>query len=427
MKPKTKLQKQVLELSNKIPAITDKQKAWGINHCFEYKGYSRGKSVWCLECGHTWVPKDSPLSLSLLGTVCPHCGKHLAISDSRKRSYDCCEYYTVITTCKGFQVLRHYVVRKSCHVGYPAVFEVNEAVQNWLSPEGKETLLYRSTKMSFYYIDLWDWGSPLEVRYPSRHRDKYDIDSKYTYPIRRYIPNLIRDGFKGYFHGMSPLSLFKLLLSNSMAETLIKTKQYSLLKYLNNHDKLDCWPSIRICIRNHYIIKNAQTWVDYIEMLKQLGKDIRSPKYVCPVNLRVAHDKALDKQRTMTEKMEYERKKEQIAQYEKQYQEMKAKFFGLEITDGLIEVAVLQSVREFLEEGTVMHHCVYNAGYYSREDSLILSARIHGARVETVEVSLKRFDVVQSRAICNGQSEYHNHIIDLVKKNMNLIRKTAAA
>ena len=54
---------------------------------------------------------------------------------------------------------------------------------------------------------------------------------------------------------------------------------------------------------------------------------------------------------------------------------------------------------------------------------LILSATIDGVRIETIEVSLKTFKVVQSRGVCNQNTEYHDRIINLVDSNMNLIRK----
>ena len=44
-----------------------------------------------------------------------------------------------------------------------------------------------------------------------------------------------------------------------------------------------------------------------------------------------------------------------------------------------------------------MHHCVFTNEYYLKADSLILSATIDGKRIETIEVSLKRMEVVQSR------------------------------
>ena len=73
-----------------------------------------------------------------------------------------------------------------------------------------------------------------------------------------------------------------------------------------------------------------------------------------------------------------------------------------------------------------MHHCVFSNEYFKKKDSLILSARIGSKRIETVEVNLKSFQIVQSRAVCNGTSEYHDRIIRLVEKNMSLIKKLTA-
>ena len=67
-----------------------------------------------------------------------------------------------------------------------------------------------------------------------------------------------------------------------------------------------------------------------------------------------------------------------------------------------------------------MHHCVYTSAYYSRPDCLILTAQIGEEHIETVEVSLKTFQVVQSRGVCNKPMEYHDRIINLVERNMDL-------
>lgn len=74
-----------------------------------------------------------------------------------------------------------------------------------------------------------------------------------------------------------------------------------------------------------------------------------------------------------------------------------------------------------------MHHCVYSNEYYLKPNSLILSATIDGKRVETIEVSLKTLKVLQSRGVCNMNTEYHDRIIELVNKNKRLIRKRMAA
>lgn len=46
---------------------------------------------------------------------------------------------------------------------------------------------------------------------------------------------------------------------------------------------------------------------------------------------------------------------------------------------------------------------------------------IDGKRIETVEVSLKTFHVVQSRGVCNFCTEYHDRIVALVEQNADLI------
>lgn len=76
-----------------------------------------------------------------------------------------------------------------------------------------------------------------------------------------------------------------------------------------------------------------------------------------------------------------------------------------------------------LEEGVAMHHCVFSNRYYLREDSLILSATIEGRWIETIEVNLETLKVVQSRGVCNQNTEYHDQIVNLVNANKRLIRQ----
>ena len=103
-----------------------------------------------------------------------------------------------------------------------------------------------------------------------------------------------------------------------------------------------------------------------------------------------------------------ERQRQKAVEDEKQYLKAKGIFFGLVFSDSLICVKVIESVEEMIEEGRMMHHCV--GGYHNRENSLILSATIDGRRIETVEVSLKTFEVVQ----CRGSVSYTH--LDVYKR-----------
>ena len=110
---------------------------------------------------------------------------------------------------------------------------------------------------------------------------------------------------------------------------------------------------------------------------------------------------------------------------EQKYRIAKYKFFGLMFSDGQINVRVIESVKEMVMEGKTMHHCV--GGYYDKKDSLILSATIGGKRIETIEVSLSKLEVIQCRGVCNQNTQYHDQIVNLVNSNMPLIQERLAA
>lgn len=92
-----------------------------------------------------------------------------------------------------------------------------------------------------------------------------------------------------------------------------------------------------------------------------------------------------------------------------------------------IQIKVLQSIQEFIKEADIMHHCVFSNQYYKKENSLILSAEVDGIKQETIEVSLKDMQIIQSRGKYNKVTEYHDEILQVVKDNMYQIKNTMIA
>ena len=133
------------------------------------------------------------------------------------------------------------------------------------------------------------------------------------------------------------------------------------------------------------------------------------------------HNRYMDKKA----KAEAQQEIEKLREKETGFAEAKGKFFGILFSDGTITVRVLESIEEMILEGKFMHHCV--GDYYSKVDSLILSATIDGKRIETVEISLSKLAVIQSRGVCNKNTEYHDRIIGLVNKNIPLIQQRLVA
>lgn len=427
MKPRTKIQKEVMHSSKRLPKITEVQRQYAFHHSFEHIGRRSAKGIiTCGECGHQWQGNGA-LADTLCGCTCPHCGMELKVHTTRKRVFKENEYFSIITACKGYQVIRFFFAKAYYKIGQAAEYSIYEVAQRWIAPNGKFETIAKLRGISFIYYDLWQEYSPMEIR---RNHHVYDITPACTYPRVRIIPELKRNGFKGEFHNLQPFELFCELLKNNQAETLIKTGQYSLLSYFIRYSSKSIatyWNAIRIATRSKYIVEDAGIWCDYTDLLRYFNKDTNNPKYICPADLKAEHDRLVQKKTERLERERIEQQKHKALENERKFQELKAKFFGISFTDGTIQVRVLESVAEFLEEGTAMHHCVFTNTYYLKPDSLILSACIDGKRIETIEVSLKTLKVLQSRGVCNKNTEYHDRIIELVNKNKRLIRKRMVA
>ena len=225
------------------------------------------------------------------------------------------------------------------------------------------------------------------------------------------------------------MKLLPALLTDSRAETMFKAGRKSELNYFLQHPMYfdTYWNTYKIVLRNNYAISDISLWVDYISLLERCGKDIHNAHYVCPSDLKAEHDRYQERARVIREREEREAQRKKALENEERFRELKGKFFGLSFTDGLLVVSVLESVDDYYKEGNALHHCVGQCEYYLKPKSLVFSARIDNQRIETIELSLETFKVLQSRGLCNKPTEYHDRIIRLVQKNARQIRKRMTA
>lgn len=432
MKPRTKLEKRVVELSSKLPKITPAQERWAKKHCFDHNAYLSAGWLWCTECGKYWMDLDAKDGDK---TVCPYCQAKLEVKNSRKKKENVETYMTIVDCVEEFQVLRHVHVQRirGTYNGGDTHYSMMEVCQQWLSAEHKELVIAKPMNMSG---TCWNWSNPMSLkgdRY-GLYGPRYDING-YVYPRVKLLPQLVRNGLSKDFHDITHATLVRRLLNNDpWPEILLKNRQFSLLKHWFGHYGYirHTW-SIKICNRNHYIVKDASMWVDYLELLDYFHLDTHNAHYVCPKNLKAEHDRLLKRKN----KLEAERRRRMLLEQKlKDMEKMKQNihkfmehirpFLGMEIRDSNLVIRPLENITQFYAEGKAMHHCVFANGYYARPDCLILSARVDGKRMETIEVSLKTFEIIQSRAICNQVSDYHNRILKLVKDNMWQIKKRVA-
>ncbi len=109
MKPRSKRERLVVELSSKLPAITEAQIRWGKKHCFPHNAFLCKNEMWCSECGRLWIDTTGQKK----GYIwCPYCGERLEIKSSRKKKLRQYEYMTIVTVVDDFQVIRHVEIGK---------------------------------------------------------------------------------------------------------------------------------------------------------------------------------------------------------------------------------------------------------------------------------------------------------------------------
>lgn len=423
MKPTTRAEEEVVELSAKLSPPTAADWNYFLGAGSRHFALYSGKRAKCTDCGHEWYQRGLNKQVR-----CPHCGRLLTIENTRARKKSEIVYTIILQAVNGWQVIRYFRLKWSCPVKGGRVMSVDEVVQQWVSSEGKLYIIARKKSMGMF-IDSFNLGEPMSLK---RNVD----DAAYHLPywgviVKGVIPKLRRNGFKHSLYCMRTYDLFRLLLTNPFAETLYKTGYGYLLRQLDYDGSLhdgEVVAAAKIVLRNRYMVPSNDwgLWVDMVKNLIQLGKDVHNSLYVCPKDLKKAHDDAVAKVRR---KREQERAREEDERIRKDkrlansYVRRMKKFFGLIITDGKIEICVLKNVGEFEAEGKAMHHCVFENRYFAKENSLIMSAKVNGKRQETVEVNLKRFEVAQSRGVNNSNSKYHDEIVSLVNANMGKIRK----
>ena len=421
MKPRNKFEQAVLAQSKYLRPITKTQTKWAFRECIEHFAYRLPKgNTTCMDCGHSWQMIEPTEHCT-----CPQCGAGLEVITTRARKLKQRQYFTVLTTSGGYQVLRMYLLIAGMEKGYQATSSVMEIGQYWWDERGRQAIVAIQRTMG-HYIDSFAYYSPMAIR---RDNEAYRFVARCPLcPKVKLSDTLTRNGFEGKCYGIAPTSLIPALLTDSRAETLLKAGRTEHLAYfLSRPWNWDAyWPAYKITLRRGYDITDIALWCDYVDMLRRLGKDAHNAHFVCPEDLLQAHDTAQRKLQAQREKEAEAQRRQKAIENEERFQALKAPFFGIAFTDGTIQVRVLESVQEYIEEGQALHHCVFTNEYHLKEKSLILSASIADKRIETIELSLETMEILQCRGLMNQNTEYHERIIELVYRNIKEIQSRVA-
>ncbi|OFY43971.1 MAG: hypothetical protein A2X18_07530 [Bacteroidetes bacterium GWF2_40_14] len=421
MKPRTKLQFEVLSCSKGLIDYEHEILSFAKDKCLENKGFATKKRVVCMNCGERF----STDVVKKKRAECPHCQKKLTIISSRCTTDKQHIFIGFAQIYSEFQVIRYFEIYSHHSENKAPKYYCSEILQQWFSDNGKLTIVSRKHNLNAYCDS---WGGDMEIRkeithYYSYTPNKFDCLADFWFPESVFMHKYSKYGINGNLRSITFKQAVRSIPINPRLETLLKGKQYELLSYYYSKGiSNDIWASIKICMRNNYSIKDASIWSDYVDLLMYFQKDTHNAFYVCPKNLKKAHDRLVEKKRKIQTMQQAERKRKQANEWEKQFNKMKAHLLGIRFSDGKITIKTLDSVQEYLEEGDALHHCVFTNEYFLRKDSICLSARIDEKPVETIELSLSKMDIVQCRGLHNAITPYHDAIVSLVKDNINVIK-----
>lgn len=439
----TRRQDEVLRLHGMLPPMTEAQRRWMLtvpfSRAIDAHYWKRGR-VWCMNCGHVEekaaLCSDLIINLGVQKYFCPKCGQTLRLVpyDRNCKSYHRDDALcTVVTTFRGWQVLRTYNAERVNCLGKETERRVEPIYETWISADGRETVIGVQYTRSIWNV-RWLYGTEWSPKHHQKgyaqyyQTDIFDTKGNWFYPYFHVTGVLRRNGWDmGLFKRCSDVAgMMRALLTLPYAEELVKTGQTEMFAYFckrgwDGHERY--MPSVHVCNRRGYVIRDASLWADYIRLLGLMNLDTHNAHYVCPENLREAHDRLVQRRNRILERQRRERLLQEARENEEEYQKTHGRYFGIVFSGGGITVHVVSSVAEMAEEGERLHHCVFVNEYYRESDSIILSARdSQGERLETVEVSTKTWEVVQSRGLLNNPTERHDDIVRLVNENMNKLK-----
>lgn len=436
-----KNRREVERLSASLPAgMTERQRLEATRASgTAWLGKKKG---WCDVCANEF---EHDLWDSRRKTMrCPVCGARVDVKKSPRKYVSNNRYYfQAVTTCEGWQVIRTWHVDRKAQRRMvfgteelrPMSVEMYavEVYQRWIKPKTTPVIIGLAVHGASCYCDIWNWTSEWKLR-----REGYQHCLGAWMESRpRLLPELKMRGLTRLSDNCSASEQIEKVFNAWEAEVLLKAGERQLYDFFIGHSRRmrDCWPSIRVALRHHYKIKDVTMWIDLVEMLQKNGKDVHNPHYVCPVDLKAAHDEQMDIIRRRQERERAEREAEERRRHAElmnedgksnmKYREKMGRMLGVTVKVGDLELKPLQSIREFFDEGEAMHHCVFSNKYYSKADCLIVGARIKGERMETIEVNMKDWKIVQCRGKHNQSSKHHEMIMEAMTANMNKFRRMA--
>lgn len=344
-------------------------------------------------------------------------------------------YFTIYSNIREFEVSRLYRAYKmKCNKQDLFLFV---EIARLFNDGTKKAVFAKQRAMCYHYYDTFSFHSDIELRSDKPSYCGYQISGLFKLSNGSCPENYDSKRTKCVIY--NPKDIARVVRNNPVAENLYKSNDPLFGWVLSCGNPAGYCRAITLAKRHGFVFDDDNTplWFDMVNAIMYCNKDWHNPVNIAPKDLLATHDKFMtmmdnkqDRERRMRLEEEYRREEERIKKQlerdkkeNEEYIKRRKRFYDMVISDGLIDCRVLRDVQEFADEGAAMKHCVFRCAYYNKPYSLILSARISNERIETIEVDLTKYKILQ----CYGKHDhftiYHNRIKQLINANMDTIKQ----
>lgn len=421
MKAKTKMDKEIVILSHKLKPLTAKElKYLKDNIADRYYMISRNR-IYCSYCGHKDMKDRYKKNDDKL--ICPRCKSSLKFNKYLHHSE---KYFVSRTLLLGdYQVIQNFEISEIHSRGTELRLPWYHLNSFFILPNGKWSMI--SKIISCYSFNVIN-GSKLE---PRRNKLKLAYARHYTSHVfnKGIHPILERNGLDiDAFNANTKLRCFyKLcidLFTDNDAEYLLKVRRWDLLHYYLLYDKIKGYlAELKIVVRHNYIIEDMNMWCDYIDLLEYFNKDLHSPYYLCPANLKEAHDRYVIKKRNVERAKKIIEQNAMIESANEMYQKRFAELLSLKFENTKIVVEPFKSVHEIRELGEKLKLCIYENEYHNKNNILLFTATDKKEeKIEVLAVDLPDGSISDIRGYDNEDSVLKPTVTRLINKHKKEIK-----
>ena len=357
--------------------------------------------------------------------------KEYKVVNTTKRTYKQTDGNVMIFEAhKSYQFIRWFNISVYAKVGKKADIMITEVMRYIFSPTNR---IYFGRVRTYVMFYSWAWVLTTNLNYHNLNLKQYEFIPNGV--IKHSMINRFKKvHFAKELYPYTVEYLTEIMKGSYQYETLVEIGHTDIAKYFlaKNKNIESYWAQIKIALRNNYNIfqqvkenwyySGCGLWLDEVDNIRSLGLDDRSPKYICPKNLNKAH--GIHNARVTSirhSKQALVQLRNDMAKNQ-HYIKVHKKYLNKIIETNEFIIRPLQDIPEFKTEADKMHHCLFSAKYYNRDNSLILTVRDkNNRRLETCEIDIEAKSINQCFGACDQYTEYHNKILNTVKRNMNML------